>query len=201
MRSGALALAGALILSAASMAAAESTQPAGGSPSGPELTSLERIQVGAVRRGRLVTLRRLYPAIERAHFPVVGGHRYGESGARFGTARSGHVHEGQDVFARAGTPLVAVTDGVVLEAGDGGGRGNYVAIYDGYTRRTYVYLHLLHPARVKAGERVAGGRRIGAVGCTGSCWGDHLHFEIRIGRGANGKAVDPLPHLRSWARH
>jgi len=140
------------------------------------------------------------PARFPARFPVEGPFTWGEQGARFGAGRGGHVHAGQDVFGRAGTPLVAVRDGVVLEQGEGGGRGNYVAIYDPPARRTYVYLHLQGPARVRAGQPVAAGRRIGELGCTGSCFGDHLHFEIRRGRGLEGTPLDPLPDLKRWAR-
>jgi murein DD-endopeptidase MepM/ murein hydrolase activator NlpD len=41
---------------------------------------------------------------------------------------------------------------------------------------------------------------VGSVGCTGSCSGDHLHFEIRRGEGADGEAVDPLEVMRGWPR-
>ena len=67
-------------------------------------------------------------------FPVMGPHDFGEAGAGFGASRYGHVHEGQDIFAKVGTPEVAVHDAVVVDRGrDGrrysGGRGNYVVIY------------------------------------------------------------------------
>ena len=55
-------------------------------------------------------------------FPVGGHADFGEAGARFGAWRGGHVHEGQDVFAPAGTPLVSVRSGKVVEKGDDGGR-------------------------------------------------------------------------------
>ena len=42
------------------------------------------------------------------------------------------------------------------------------------------------------------GDTVGALGCTGSCWGNHLHFEIRLGRGVERKPIDPLPYLRRW---
>ena len=47
----------------------------------------------------------------RPQFPVVGDFNWGQSGAQFGAGRSGRTHEGQDVFARTGTPLVAVRRG------------------------------------------------------------------------------------------
>lgn len=136
------------------------------------------------------------PAAETVVHPVAGKVGYGEWGARYGNFRRGHVHEGQDVFAPAGTPLRAVRDSVVLETGSGDGRGHYVTLYSRKQRETYVYFHLVAPATVAPGDKVRAGRRIGRVGCTGSCSGDHLHFEIRKGRGASGDSRDPLAFLR-----
>jgi murein DD-endopeptidase MepM/ murein hydrolase activator NlpD len=140
-------------------------------------------------------------AAARPHavFPVRGRVDWGEADARFGAARSGHVHEGQDMFARAGTPLVAIRDGRVVETGDDGGRGNYVAIWSPEARRTFVYLHMLRPAPVEPGDDVRRGQRVGRVGCTGSCWGNHLHFEVRSGRGTTGPTYDPLGLLKRLA--
>ena len=134
-----------------------------------------------------------------AVFPLLGRPDWGESDARFGAFRGGHMHEGQDVFAPAGTPLVAIRDGLVVETGDDAGRGNYIAIWSRELRRTYVYLHMRRPARLARGDRVRMGQRVGAVGCTGSCWGDHLHFEVRRGRGTTGRPRDPLRLLRRLA--
>jgi murein DD-endopeptidase MepM/ murein hydrolase activator NlpD len=133
-------------------------------------------------------------------FPVQGAVDFGEGDARFGAWRGGRKHEGQDVFAPEGTSLLAALDGVVLETGDDGGRGNYVAIFSPQLRATYVYLHMRRPSRAQPGERVRAGDRMGAIGCTGSCFGDHLHFELRRGRGTQGAPVDPLPLLRRWKR-
>lgn len=127
--------------------------------------------------------------------PVAGAVDYGEAGARFGALRSGHEHKGQDVFAPAGTPLVAVTSGRVIESGNGGGRGHYLAIYSPKTRRTYVYLHMLAPSTARVRQRVRAGQVVGRLGCSGSCSGDHLHFEVRRGRGTSRPAIDPLPLL------
>ncbi|HEX6116593.1 MAG TPA: M23 family metallopeptidase [Solirubrobacterales bacterium] len=131
------------------------------------------------------------------HPVVIGAVDYGEAGAGFGAARSGHTHEGQDVFAPSGTPLVAVADGEVVEAGTDGGRGNYVSVYDPAEDKTYNYFHMVEPASVAQGERVEAGQELGGVGCTGSCWGDHLHFEVHAGRDPYGPAEDPLPLLQS----
>lgn len=130
--------------------------------------------------------------------PVVGKVDYGTAANAFGAARSGHVHAGHDMFAPSGTPLVAVTDGVIAETGSDGGQGNYVYLYDPKEKRTFVYMHLVEPAQVKVGEKVEAGAELGGVGCTGSCSGDHLHFEIRDGNGYAGEAHDPLPELDKW---
>ena len=132
--------------------------------------------------------------------PVDARVDYGEGGARYGADRGGRMHEGQDVFAPAGTPLLAVRDGVVLETGNDGGRGNYLAIWSPEARETYVYLHLLEPPPVESGRRLRAGDRVGRLGCTGSCFGDHLHFEVRRGRTLEGSARDPLPLLRRLPR-
>jgi murein DD-endopeptidase MepM/ murein hydrolase activator NlpD len=150
--------------------------------------------------GRLATLESLKtPLPPPAEFPVRGAVDWGEHDARFGSYRGGHVHEGQDVFAKAGTPLVAIRDGRIVEKGDDGGRGNYIAIWSPPARRTFVYLHMLRPSRLGPGDSVDRGERVGAVGCTGSCWGDHLHLEVRRGRGTTGRPLDPLPLLRRLA--
>ncbi len=150
--------------------------------------------------GRLATLESLKtPLPPVAEFPVHGAVGWGEQDARFGAFRGGRMHEGQDVFADAGTPLVAIRDGRIVEKGDDGGRGNYVAIWSPAARRTFVYLHMLRPSRFRPGDTVDRGERVGAVGCTGSCWGDHLHLEVRRGRGTTGRPLDPLPLLRRLA--
>jgi murein DD-endopeptidase MepM/ murein hydrolase activator NlpD len=138
------------------------------------------------------------PARPGAVFPVKGPARFGEGGGRFRASRGGRRHEGQDVFAPAGTPVLAARDGIVLEKGDDGGRGNYLAIFAPAVRQTDLYLHMRRPSRLEPGDRVRAGRRIGSVGCTGSCRGDHLHFEVRRGRGTQGKPLDPLPLLERW---
>ena len=138
-------------------------------------------------------------AEEAEVFPLPAVTGFGESAARFGAWRGGRRHEGQDVFAPAGSPLLALRGGQVVETGDDGGRGNYIAVFDPGKRETYVYLHMRAPARAKVGEWVEPGGRLGAVGCTGSCFGDHLHLELRRGRGTQGRPVDPLPLLRRLA--
>jgi murein DD-endopeptidase MepM/ murein hydrolase activator NlpD len=134
-----------------------------------------------------------------AVFPVRSHVDWGEADARFGASRSGHMHEGQDMFAPAGTPLVAIRDGRVVETGDDGGRGNYIAIWSPEVRHTFVYLHMLRPTPLEPGDEVRMGEHVGRVGCTGSCWGNHLHFEVRDGHGTTGAPHDPLAMLERLA--
>lgn len=218
-RPGAFAAAGLTAVVAASLAAPDYTgkaQLAQAAAPPEEIAPLAPLPVvgeGLVRRGPVVNARgEVARRVERlaahavreraakATFPVVGPFNWGQEGAAYGAARSGHVHEGQDVFAVAGTPLVAASEGVVLETGNDGGRGNYVAIFDPRADETYVYLHMQAPSGVSAGERVRSGQRVGEVGCTGSCFGDHLHFEVRGGRAVEGPPRDPRPLLERWAR-
>jgi murein DD-endopeptidase MepM/ murein hydrolase activator NlpD len=139
-------------------------------------------------------------------FPVAGEVGYGEADAKFHADRGGRLHEGHDLFAKPGTPLISVRDGVVVDGGStkhpySGGRGNWVVVYSPLDDRSYVYLHLLEPPLVKVGDQVQAGQAVGKLGCTGSCWGPHLHFEIRNGRArprAETKAVDPLPIVKRW---
>lgn len=180
---------------AATIAAVAAGAPAAAATAEP----LAALALTLETAGRLATLESLRPPKPTAVFPVRGRADFGEQDARFGASRSGHMHEGQDVFAPAGTPLVAIRDGRVVETGDDGGRGNYVAIWSREARRTFVYLHMLHPSRVHVGGRVRAGQRVGSVGCTGSCWGDHLHLEARRGKGTMGRPHDPLPLLRRLA--
>jgi murein DD-endopeptidase MepM/ murein hydrolase activator NlpD len=139
-------------------------------------------------------------------FPLQGPHDFGEKDARFGASRYGHMHEGQDIFGKTGTPEVSVHDGVVVDRGKengrySGGRGNYLAIYSDADNRSFVYMHMLKPSPVQLGQQVHAGQVIGQLGCTGSCDGPHLHFEVRIGKASlrsETKAIDPLPYLQNW---
>lgn len=104
----------------------------------------------------------------------------------FGTVR---LHNGVDLAASAGTPVVAVDDGVVVAAGYSGGYGNRVLITHGGSLAT-LSAHL-GEISVAEGQQVTRGQAIGTVGCTGLCTGPHLHFEVRI----DGAPVDPTTWL------
>jgi murein DD-endopeptidase MepM/ murein hydrolase activator NlpD len=193
----ALALLFLVLVSGAVAAVAVASAPAG-SPA-PDRALLRPPPV-ASEMARFAQHRRALERRRAGVAPVRGPVDYGTAINRFGVARGGHAHGGQDVFAPAGTPLRAVHDAVVLETGSDGGRGNYVVLYARTVRRTYSYFHMSGAALVRPGQRVRAGRRVGAVGCSGSCQGAHLHLEVHAGRGTGGRALDPLPALRRWAR-
>jgi murein DD-endopeptidase MepM/ murein hydrolase activator NlpD len=132
-------------------------------------------------------------------FPVRGPHYYGEHAARFGGGRG---HQGQDVFAACGTPLVAARGGVVKFKQYHSRAGHYIVIDGHRTSVDYAYMHLRSAALVEAGDRVRTGQPIGYVGQTGRASGCHLHIEMWSGPGwyDGGSAFDPLPSLLSWDR-
>lgn len=96
------------------------------------------------------------------------------------------MHEGLDVGAPTGTPIVAPADGIITFAGRKAGFGNFVQIDHGYGIET-IYAHA-HTVVAENGQRVGRGDMIAKVGSTGYSTGPHLHYEVRV----NGIAVDPL---------
>ena len=128
-------------------------------------------------------------------FPVLGKVSYGGFANRFGGGRG---HDGHDVFADCGTPLVAAAAGRVVDAKFHGAAGNYVVIETAQGRHHF-YAHLAREARVGAGDRVEAGQRLGSVGQSGNAWDCHLHFEVWTAPGwyRGGHPIDPLPFLKS----
>jgi murein DD-endopeptidase MepM/ murein hydrolase activator NlpD len=98
------------------------------------------------------------------------------------------MHEGIDIAAGYGTPIRAAAAGNVIYAGWMGGYGNLIIIDHGGGIAT-AYGH--QSSFAVGGGSVSQGQTIGYVGCTGHCFGSHLHFEVRV----NGAAVDPLGYL------
>ena len=136
-------------------------------------------------------------------FPIAGPHDYGGADSRFGADRGDHIHQGQDVSAAEGTPLVAPRPGTITTvAYQAGGAGYYVIEADADGSRWYAFMHLEEGSTaVSEGEHVSVGQRLGSVGATGDASGPHLHFEEWIGPWQEGgHPVDPLPLLRSWDR-
>ncbi len=103
--------------------------------------------------------------------------------------RWGRMHTGIDIAAAMGTPIQAAAAGSVIYAGWMSGYGNLSVVDHGGGLAT-AYAHQSSIA-VGVGARVAQGQVIGYVGCTGHCFGPHLHFEVRV----NGTPVDPLGYL------
>jgi murein DD-endopeptidase MepM/ murein hydrolase activator NlpD len=103
--------------------------------------------------------------------------------------RWGRLHAGIDIAAPAGTPIVASASGQVIYAGSMSGYGLLVVIqHPGGIATAYAHNSSI---AVSVGQPVGQGQTIAAVGCTGTCFGDHLHFEVRVG----GSPVDPLGYL------
>lgn len=112
--------------------------------------------------------------------------------ARFGEWRGSHRHAGIDIGMLRTLRLRSVSAGIVEKTG-------YVPGYDGYGQvvvldlpgpYTALYAHL-SSVRVRPGQRVRKGQRLGLAGCTGSCSGTHLHFEVK----KRGVPVNPLSFL------
>src|SRR5215207_2381544 len=136
-------------------------------------------------------------------FPVQGAYGFGGEGARFGAGRTGHVHQGQDIVAAEGTPVVTPVAGVVhWKAYQAAGAGYYVVIR-GDDGRDYAFMHFqAGSVLVEKGQRVAAGQKLANVGNTGDSQGAHLHFEIWPDgwyASAGSHPIDPLPDLLAWA--
>ena len=103
--------------------------------------------------------------------------------------RWGRLHAGVDIAVPSGTPVHAAKSGRVLIAGWVSGYGNYTCINHGGGIST-CYGHQ-SSIGVSVGQSVKQGQVIGSSGCTGHCFGPHVHFEVRI----NGSPVDPMGYL------
>ena len=128
-------------------------------------------------------------------------YNFGGPDARFGAARSGHTHQGQDVAAAEGTPVVAPKAGTIhWRAYQAGGAGYYLVLDADGENYMYVFMHLRQGSvLVSKGDHVAAGQQIGQVGNTGSSEGPHLHFEVWDGVWyGGGHPIDPLPILKAW---
>ncbi|HEY0633460.1 MAG TPA: M23 family metallopeptidase [Thermoleophilaceae bacterium] len=129
-------------------------------------------------------------------FPVYGKHDYTDT---FGAARADTgFHAGNDIFAAAGTPLVAVCDGSLNRVGTLPISGNRLWVKCAKTGDSFFYAHLSAFATdTRDGLRVRAGQVIGFLGSTGDAekTPPHLHFEVHP---ASRAAVDPYPFLRAW---
>jgi len=110
--------------------------------------------------------------------------------------RWGRLHAGVDISVLGTDRVHAALAGTVVKVGYQdryAGYGNIALLRHGNGLAT-LYAHLARVG-VKVGERVEQGELLGRAGCTGSCTGQHLHFEVRI----LGKPVNPMPYLKDVA--
>jgi murein DD-endopeptidase MepM/ murein hydrolase activator NlpD len=130
-------------------------------------------------------------------FPIQGAHTYGETANNVFTGRG--RHQGNDVFAACGTPLVAPQPATVTRSAFQSRAGNYVVL-KGDDGRGFAYMHLREASPLKRGQRVAAGQPVGTVGETGRASGCHLHFELWTAPGwyEGGEPVDPRAQLKAW---
>lgn len=133
-------------------------------------------------------------------FPVAGPVTYGEG---FGAPRNGYSHQGQDLAAAQGTPVVAPRAGTVTVTDyQGSAAGEYIVMTTA-AGESYLFAHCQRESTaVRAGQAVSAGDTVCLVGSTGRSSGPHLHFEIWVdGWRASPKSrpVDPLAQLKAWA--
>jgi murein DD-endopeptidase MepM/ murein hydrolase activator NlpD len=132
-----------------------------------------------------------YPQV----FPVPGPHTYGQG---FGAPRTGRTHQGQDIFAPCGSPLVSVSRARVKYVSFQKAAGNYVVLRFKKLGQDYFYAHLA-TSMVTKGQVVTPGQQVGTIGETGNASGCHLHFELWAGKWyRGGRPINPTPHLQNW---
>lgn len=129
-------------------------------------------------------------------FPIRAAHTHGDG------LGAGRGHQGQDLLAKCGKPVVAAQAGRVQVKDSQSSAGNYVVVDGKGALPDTVYMHLREPASVTKGQRVAAGQVIGRVGITGNTTACQLHFEMWGGAGwyEGGSPVNPKPALRRWDR-
>jgi murein DD-endopeptidase MepM/ murein hydrolase activator NlpD len=151
-----------------------------------------RVQPELLRGGHLTVRARAAPALR---FPVSGA-RASDLHSVFGDDRDAgrRRHEGVDIFAKRGTPVLAASDGIVTRVNETAIGGRVVWVWDPSRSLSIYYAHL-DRQRVATGARVRAGDVVGTVGNTGNArtTAPHLHFGIyEAGRGA----IDPDPFIR-----
>ena len=127
-------------------------------------------------------------------FPVAG--KRSNIGSFWGASRDGgsRSHEGIDIFAKKGTPVVAIANGTIVSKGRTPLGGKVLWLKPAGHSWSAYYAHL-DKQKVKEGQYVRKGQVIGTVGNTGNArhTPSHLHFGIYTGKGA----VNPLPYVKN----
>ncbi len=126
--------------------------------------------------------------------PVLFGVSLSDIVPNFGEPRGGgtRTHEGLDIMAEEGAPIVSPVKGTVLRYGSADTPGKYVYIR-GSDGHVYAFMHLDEIAKLKRNQKIAVGDLVGTVGETGNAKGTtpHLHFEIR-----KNKPIDPFIRIQ-----
>ncbi len=136
-----------------------------------------------------------------AVFPVAGTHSFGGPENRYGAARSGHIHEGQDVLTAEGTPVVAPLAGTITSTNFQAGGAGYYAVEHTLVGFDLMFAHCMAASlSVSKGQAVTAGQPLCLAGQTGDATAPHLHFEMWVGGwyAAGGHTIDPLAYLEAW---
>ncbi|MDG1280056.1 MAG: DUF5930 domain-containing protein [Pseudorhodobacter sp.] len=156
--------------------------------------SSDEIRANAILQGldrmnlyRLAAAKSPFAMPVKSSFRFTSGFGYRRDPKGAGT----RMHNGTDFASSSGTPIYATADGVVEFASWNAGYGRHIKIQHDFGIET-TYSHLSN-IRVKVGQRVSRGDRIGDMGSSGRSTGTHLHYEVRIG----GKPVNPMTFIKA----
>lgn len=104
----------------------------------------------------------------------------------------GRLHEGVDIAAPIGKPVLAAAEGFVMRSGNSSSYGRFVEIVHAEGLTTlYAHLGKIDPSAAKPGAKIAAGQAIGKIGSSGTSTGPHVHFEIR----KKNKPLNPVAFM------
>lgn len=157
---------------------------------------IEQIKADRAAAARAAQMASVQVLLDRSKYPLTspgsGEVHYPLPSGSYSVWRTvGGAHQGIDMVAPAGTPIYAVTSGVVRISQESYFGYGVAVVLDGVVggqRVSTVYAHMISGSRrVEAGETVQAGQLLGLVGTTGRSYGNHLHLEVRV----NGMLVEP----------
>lgn len=147
------------------------------------------------------------PAVASTIASPIAGLKRSELHDSFNETHFGHRHEAIDIMEPRGTPVLAVTDGVIAKLVESRAGGNMIYQFDTAGNYCYYYAHLDHYAKGLADNaKVTRGEVIGYVGSTGDASPDapHLHFGVKLAdpdhKWFHGAPIDPFPLLLNSAK-